>query len=68
MPGGSIGILDLVILAQFAKSKSDARRLIAQGGVTLNALKVNDINWTVEIKGGEVLRVGKLHFARLRKE
>ena len=39
MPGGSIGILDLVVLAQFAKSKSEARRLVMQGGVTLERVE-----------------------------
>ena len=39
MPDGSIGILDLVVLAQFAKSKSDARRLVEQGGVTLDGVE-----------------------------
>ena len=33
---------DLVVLAGLAKSKSEAFRLIEQGGVTLNDLKISD--------------------------
>jgi tyrosyl-tRNA synthetase len=64
---GTYGILDLVMEARFAKSRSDARRLVEQGGVTLNGEKVVDVGARLRIGGGEVLRVGKLQFARLRK-
>jgi tyrosyl-tRNA synthetase len=65
--GPSLGILDLVMEARFAKSRSDARRLVEQGGVTLDGVKVSDVGARVSIGGGEVLRVGKLQFARLRR-
>jgi tyrosyl-tRNA synthetase len=65
-PGASI--LDVVMKAGFAKSKGEARRLVEQGGVTIDGRKITDINATVTAAGGEVLRVGKLQFARLRRE
>jgi tyrosyl-tRNA synthetase len=67
-PGeAGLGSLDLVMLAGFAKSKSEVRRLIVQGGVTLDGQRISDVAWNAPIRGGEVLRVGKLQFARLRK-
>jgi tyrosyl-tRNA synthetase len=65
---GAVGIVDLVVAAGFAKSRSEARRLVEQGGVSVDGAKVADIAARVRISGGEVLRVGKLSFARLRRE
>jgi tyrosyl-tRNA synthetase len=63
----SIGVLDLIVLAKFAKSKSEARRLVEQGGVSIDGNRVPDVGARVRVAGGEVLRVGKLQFARLRR-
>ena len=43
----------------FAKTNSEARRLIVQGGVSFNNRKITDPNATVEIDGEPVLKVGK---------
>lgn len=40
---GKITVVDLMILSKLAASKGEARRLITQGGITLNDEKVNDI-------------------------
>jgi tyrosyl-tRNA synthetase len=60
-------ILDVVVQAGFAKSKGDARRLVGQGAVTIDGVKITDIGAKVAPGGGEVLRVGRLQFARLRR-
>jgi tyrosyl-tRNA synthetase len=60
-------IIAVVVKAGFAKSNSDARRLVEQGAVTINGEKVADIGARVKAGGGEVLRVGKLQFARLKR-
>ncbi len=58
-------ILDLLLEAGLAPSKSQARRLIAQGGVRLDGNKVESIEETV-IPGEEaILQVGKRRFVRL---
>ena len=44
---GSITVVDLMILSKLAASKGEARRLITQGGITLNDQKVTDIAATV---------------------
>ena len=39
-----IGLLDLLILTKLAASKGEARRLIDQGGISLNGNKISDVN------------------------
>lgn len=60
-----MNIIDLIILVNFAPSKGEARRLITQGGVTLDGEKITDIQKTVTIKGGAILKVGKRKFIKL---
>lgn len=62
-----VNIVDLIHAAGLTRSKSDARRLIQQRGVTLNGETVTSIDWMVEPREG-VLQVGKRHFLRLVSE
>jgi len=62
-----ISILDLVILSGAVKSKSEARRLIEQGGVDLDGMAKSDPAEIFKSKGGEVLKIGKKNFFRLRR-
>ena len=39
-----IGLLDLLVLTKLAASKGEARRLIDQGGISLNGNKISDVN------------------------
>ncbi|MFH1228619.1 MAG: tyrosine--tRNA ligase [Planctomycetota bacterium] len=51
------------------KSTSDARRMIEQGGVTLDNLKITEAGSQVQVKSGQILKVGKKNrFYRLRLE
>ena len=54
-----IGIVDLVMLTKIPPSKSEAKRLIEQGGVELDGHKATDLKLVLRSKGGEILRVGK---------
>ena len=58
---GSIGILDLMVKCKLAPSKKEARRLVEQGGVTVNDEKVTDVNtaYTAEQLSGDGLMVRK---------
>ena len=62
-----INIVDLVVEAGLAPSKSQARRLIQQGGVRLDEERVPDIGLLVPAGEG-VLQVGKRRFVRLVPE
>ena len=58
------GILDLVVSAGFASSKSEARRLVQQGGVRVDDQVVEDI--AAQVAGdAQHLQVGKRRHARL---
>jgi len=58
-------IIDLLIDTKFAESRSHARRLIKQGGVSLDGNVIEDIDAHFIFEGGEVLKVGKRKFARI---
>ncbi len=54
---------DLLVAANLASSKSEARRLIEQGAVKLNGSKV-DVE-TFDFQTGDVLKAGKRNYIRL---
>jgi len=62
---GPTNIVDLIASAKLAASKSEARRLIEQGGVKLNGVAVNSIAHVVEVNQEAVLQVGKRKYLRL---
>ena len=47
-----------------AGSKSQARRLVTQGGVRLDGQPVDDVDTVVEARG-QILQVGRRRYARL---
>ncbi len=67
-PGGPLLLADVIAQVEFAASKSEARRLIKQGGVSINGDRVSDPAF--EVVSGTldefVLRVGKRKFGRIR--
>lgn len=60
-----INILDLIILVNFASSKGEARRLLTQGGVSIDGEKINDVQSSISVKSGMILKVGKRKFIKL---
>ncbi len=65
---GTIWILDLLELSGFVSSRSEARRLIDQGGVRLDDEKVTEVDFDPLIEEDRILRVGKKKFARMVPE
>ncbi len=69
---GSIDILGLLVKAELAATRSEARRNVTQGGVTLDGEKVTDIKATYtldDFKGdGLVLKRGKKKFKKIIAE
>lgn len=63
--GGKIGPVNLVVSCGFAKTRSEARRLIAEHGVRLNGNVIEDASAPITIKTGDVLQRGKRRFVRL---
>ncbi len=64
----SLGILDVMVSAKLAPSKGEARRLIQQGGVTLNDEKVTDTNTVVDLAAGAIIKKGKKIIVKLIKK
>lgn len=60
-----ISISDLIVDSGCAPSKAEAKRLIKQGGVTLDGEKISDPSANIEIKNGQILKVGKRKFVKL---
>ena len=58
---GAIGILDLMMACKLAPSKSEARRLVTQGGVTVDGEKAALDTWVTEteLMNGVKIRKGK---------
>ena len=62
---GAVWIVKLVRLAGCAATNGEARRLVAQGAVSLDGAKLADPEAAVVVKDGAILRVGKLQFRRI---
>jgi len=61
-------ILDLLILVNFASSKGEAKRLVQQGGVSIDGKKVLDVHQKIKIESGMILKLGKRKFLKLIKK
>ncbi|MGO5066765.1 MULTISPECIES: tyrosine--tRNA ligase [unclassified Clostridium] len=58
-------IVDLIVKAEFAPSKNEARRLVKQGAVKINGEKVDE---ECKIKNEDILQVGKMKFIKILSE
>ena len=60
---GNMSILDVLVKTGLAKSKGEAKTLIAQGGISLNNSKINEITYKISENdfndGYAILRKGK---------
>jgi tyrosyl-tRNA synthetase len=67
---GPVGILQLLVDTKLAGSKGEARRLVEQGGVSVDGEKITDIGATVELGQPALLKVGRRRFLKVvpRKE
>jgi tyrosyl-tRNA synthetase len=61
---GSVHVPELIAEA-FGVSRSEARRLIAQGGVQVDGVVLDEVDVAADRLDGRVLRVGKRRFRRL---
>ncbi|MCD6472688.1 tyrosine--tRNA ligase [Candidatus Aerophobetes bacterium] len=62
-----IWIIKLLKLAHFARSGSEARRLIAQGGVKWDGKRIKDVELELSLDNGHILQVGKRSFMKIIK-
>jgi tyrosyl-tRNA synthetase len=69
--GDGLEVLEFLVITGIAPSKSEARRLVAQGGLVINGQKVEDMSYRVtpnDFLGAEgcLIRKGKKHHYRSR--
>src|SRR6185437_6859524 len=67
---GKISAAKLLVVLKLASSNNEARRLIQGGGVTIgpDREKVADVNATVAVVSGLIVRVGNRKVVRVRVE
>ena len=65
VPAGELWIVELVEKTGKFKSRGDIRRVIQQGGVTLDGQKITDDKARVTVRNGQILKAGKLVVVRL---
>jgi tyrosyl-tRNA synthetase len=62
-------VVDLYVETGLSASKSDARRLIKQGGARVNGVKIQDVDSTLDdrafVQGSATLQAGKKRFHRV---
>ena len=72
LPGGSAGIVDLLVATGLSESRGAARRTIAEGGVSVNNVRVDSEEWAAaesDFMHGRwlVLRRGKRNIAGVQR-
>jgi tyrosyl-tRNA synthetase len=65
MSESQIRLDELLISTKTASSKSEAKRLIQQGGVTVDGEKISDPFQNITIEKEHILKVGKRKFAKI---
>lgn len=67
-PAPNISIIDYIVETGLARSKSDARRKIEQGGVYIDGERITSVSFRLdsEIHNGKVMKVGKKDFVRIQ--
>ncbi len=66
-PGSSARVLDIISDADMTQSNGQTKRLIKQGGVSIDDEKISDINYELTFNEGDEynLKVGKRKYAKL---
>ena len=59
-------IVELVVEIGFAKSKSEARRIINGNGIKINGNVVTDVNKEIEIEDSLIIQFGKNRFKKIQ--
>jgi tyrosyl-tRNA synthetase len=68
--GEELRLLDIVKETGFTSSNGQTKRLIKQGGITVDDEKVQEVRHTITFEEGDehILKVGKRNYARLKAE
>ena len=58
-------IVDILYSSEMVKSKSEARRLISQGAVSIDGEKIIDVSFMLSKNPGSVIKIGKRRFLKI---
>lgn len=64
---GSVGILKLLTDTRLVASNGEARRMIEQGGVSIDGMRIDSDKAVVTIRDGVIVKVGKRKFLKVIK-
>lgn len=71
LENSNVPLIDVLVTVELAPSKGQARKLIEQGGITLNDIKVEDTAYVLDEKdfteGYAILKKGKKVFYKIEK-
>lgn len=62
---GEVSVVELLVTSGLVSSKSEARRLLSQGGIWLDGVKIPADQSRLRVRPGMILRVGRRRFVRL---
>ena len=61
---GEASLVDAVFLSKVAESKSEVRRLVKQGAVSIDGKKIDDASFS--LRSGQVIKIGKRRFLKIK--
>lgn len=62
----SLKLVDLLKELVPAESNSQLRRLVLQGGITLDGQKLTDVSQEVSLKAGQIVKIGKRNYYKIQ--
>ena len=62
----SQNITDLLLQAHLADSKANAKRLIQQGGVSIDDQVISNTNEVIKLRNDQIIKVGKRKFVKIK--
>ncbi|MBW7887925.1 MAG: tyrosine--tRNA ligase [Bacteroidetes bacterium] len=63
--GSSVNILQLLSETKLCSSKTEARRMVEQGAVSINNAKIDDFKSEIILDGEKIIKVGKRKFLKI---
>jgi tyrosyl-tRNA synthetase len=64
----NINIVDLLVECKLMRSRGEAKRKIREGAIDVDGVRVDDIDYVVELKQPIVVRAGKHKFLKVSKK
>ena len=66
LKNGKIWIVKLLKELELVSSHNEARRLIVQGGISIDQKKITDPDLEIEVSNGAIVKAGKKKFAKIK--